>query len=199
MSCNTCGNTKSSPCACQDHGLTTPCSYTNCSNGTPCEEVICSECVVDCSKHSGRSLGSVSWDAETSTGVTSTEGLKMRSGDSVQEMLQRTALFVADPVAGASTASVAIAPFRINSRTKDSIGLSWSNVPVSVSSISIYQAEANSRTWTLNSTISSELTTSLTKTIIGLSANKAYKFKLISSDGKISANSVAIYANTLAK
>ena len=200
MSCNNCGHTKSSPCACQDHGLTTPCSYTNCNSGTPCEEVICSECVIDCGgEHSGRAKGAVSWDAETSSSATSTEGLQMRVGDSVQEMMQRTALFVADPAGGAKTASLAIAPLSIGTRTNNSIELNWSNVPTAITSVSIYQSTENSRSWTLNSTINSKTTTSLTKTITGLSANTAYKFKLVSTDGSESANSVAIYANTLVK
>ena len=49
MACNKCGHTKSSPCACKDHGLTTPCSYTDCTGsfdskrGHPehCDEIIC--------------------------------------------------------------------------------------------------------------------------------------------------------------
>ena len=198
MSCNRCGHTKSSPCACQDHGLTTPCSYTNCKDGTACEEVICAECIIDCST-GGRATGRVSWDAETSTGLTSTEGLQMRSGDSVTEMLQRTALFVADPVGGAKSAPLAIAPFTAGTRTNNSIELNWTNVPTTITSVTIYQAVANSRAWTLHSTINTKVATTLTKTITGLNANTAYKFKLVSSNGSTSANSVALYADTLVK
>lgn len=198
MSCKNCGHTKSSPCACQDHGLTTPCSYTNCKDGTPCEEVICSECVIDCST-GGIVKGRVSWDAEISTGSTSIEGLQMKSGDSVTEMMQRIALFVADPVGGVKSAPLVISPLSVGARTNNSIELNWSNVPTTVTSVTIYQAAANSRTWTLDSTINSKTSTSLTKTIIGLSANTAYKFKLVSSNGSDSANSVAVYANTLVK
>ena len=44
MSCNKC---KSSPCACSDHGLTTPCSYTDCTDPTAetCEELHYMKCV----------------------------------------------------------------------------------------------------------------------------------------------------------
>tara|TARA_R110000824_G_scaffold401735_1_gene614225 strand:- start:2062 stop:2661 length:600 start_codon:yes stop_codon:yes gene_type:complete len=198
MSCNRCGHTKSSPCACKDHGLTTPCSYTNCNDGTPCEEVVCSECVVACSgKNTGLKSGNISWDAETSNGLTSRRGLQMRIGDSVEEMLQRTALFVADPVAGLNTVSLAIAPLTVGARTNNSIQLNWANVSALTDSVTIYQAEAASTIWTFNSTINTKVATTLTKTITGLTANTAYKFKLVSASGTISANSVAIYANTL--
>jgi len=114
-------------------------------------------------------------------------------------MMQRIALFVTDPEGGAKTAPLTIAPLSIGTRTNNSIELNWSNVPATITSVTVYQAAANSRTWTVNSTINSKTTTSLTKTITGLSANTEYKFKLVSSDGSDSANSVAIYANTLVR
>ena len=157
MSCNTCGNKTSSPCACQDHGLTTPCSYSECTT-TICEEVYCAECVINCSDSAGRSTGSISWDAEVSAGLTSTAGLQMRSGDSVEEMLQRISLFIADPVGGVNSVPLAIAPL----------------------------------------TVGASIQTTLQQNITGLIANTAYKFKLVSSDGTTSANSVAIYVNTSA-
>ena len=196
MSCNTCGNKTSSPCACQDHGLTTPCSYTECTT-TVCEEVYCADCVVNCSSSAGLSMGAISWDAEISAGLTSTAGIQMRSGDSVEEILQRIALFVADPVGGTNSVPLAIAPLTVGDRTSSSIEIKWSDVPLAVTSVAIYQATATSATWTLNSTITTSIQTTLKKTITGLTANTAYKFKLVSSDGTTSANSVAVYANTL--
>ena len=195
MACNRCGHTKSSPCARQDHGLTTPCSYTNCKT-SECEEVYCVDCVIDCSGTTVKSLATV-WDAEVSTGATSTAGIRMKNGDSVTEMLQRIALFSADPVGGAKSASIAIAPISVGTRTSTSVQLNWANVSATVLTVSIYQALAGSLTWTLNSTVSSKVTTTLTKTITGLAANTAYKFKLVSNDGTNSANTVAVYADTL--
>ena len=49
MACNKCGHTKSSPCACQDHGLITPCSYSDCTRKAEtetCEDIQCAECVL---------------------------------------------------------------------------------------------------------------------------------------------------------
>ena len=197
MSCNTCGNKTSSPCACQDHGLTTPCSYSECTT-TICEEVYCAECVINCSDSAGRSTGSISWDAEVSAGLTSAAGLQMRSGDSVEEMLQRISLFIADPVGGVNSVPLAIAPLTVGARTSSSIQIKWSDVPLAVTSVLVYQAAAASTTWTLNSTINTSIQTTLQQNITGLIANTAYKFKLVSSDGTTSANSVAIYVNTSA-
>lgn len=46
MACIKC---KSSPCACNDHGLETPCVYTECTEPSePCEEIICDECIKYC-------------------------------------------------------------------------------------------------------------------------------------------------------
>lgn len=200
MACNRCGHTKSSPCACQDHGLTTPCSYTNCE--TPaCEEVICSECVVECNSKHNRSTGSVTWEAEKSSGMTSTPGIAVRQAASNTELLQRLALATTDP-GGGDTIGVAIAPFSVSSLSATSVVLSWSNVPTVVTSVSIYRAPASSSTWTLHKTINSKVATTLTETISDLTTRTAYKFKLVSSapggEGRanINANSVALYVTT---
>lgn len=206
MACNKCGHQKSSPCACHDHGLTTPCSYTNCNDGTPCEEVICSECIVDCTEIA-HELKAVVWDAETSTGSTSTPGLRMRNGDSVAEMLQRTALFAADP-GGSGAATIAIAPLKVKSVGKNQVELKWSGVDPTVTSIELYKANANSNTWTFVETMvnaTNSRNTVTTKTILGLISNTSYKFKLISKNSRevgskstiLEANSVAVYAKTL--
>ena len=48
MACN-CSNCNTDPCGCQDHGLTTPCTYTNCATGNErCDDVQCTECVSYC-------------------------------------------------------------------------------------------------------------------------------------------------------
>ena len=200
MACNRCGHTKSSPCACQDHGLTTPCTYTNCD--TPaCEEVICSECVVDCNDSHNRSTGSVTWEAERSAGTTSTPGIAVRQAASSVELLQRLALATTDPEGG-DAMGVAIAPFSVSSVTSTSVSLAWKNVPTAVSSVSIYRAPVSSSSWTLHKTINSKVATTLTEVVTGLSTRTPYKFKLVSTapggEGRsnINANSVALYVTT---
>lgn len=200
MACNRCGHTKSSPCACQDHGLTTPCSYTNCE--TPaCEEVICSECVVECNSKQNRSTGSVTWEAERSAGMTSTPGIAVRQAASSVELLQRLALATTDP-AGGDAMAVAIAPFSVSSVSATSVDIAWSNVPTAVTSVSIYKAPAASSTWSLVKTINTNVKTTLKDTITGLTTRTAYKFKLVSTapggEGRanIDANSVALYVTT---
>ena len=111
MACNRCGHTKSSPCACQDHGLTTPCSYTNCNSGTPCEEVICSECVIDCGgEHSGRAAGgSIMGCGNIQLVQPQQKELQMRVGDSVHRELTAKNSFIccrSSRGADAKTASI---------------------------------------------------------------------------------------------
>ena len=52
MACNTCGNTTSNPCACQDTSLTLPsnCQYTDesCIGKETCADIQCEECVSWC-------------------------------------------------------------------------------------------------------------------------------------------------------
>tara|TARA_B100000085_G_scaffold250342_1_gene246604 strand:+ start:90 stop:695 length:606 start_codon:yes stop_codon:yes gene_type:complete len=200
MACNRCGHTKSSPCACQDHGLTTPCSYTNCDTSA-CEEIICSECVVDCNTSQNRPAGAVTWNAERSAGATSTSGIAVKQGASNIELLQRLSLAATDP-GGADAMSIAIAPFTASNVTSSSVQLNWANVPTNVSSVSIYRAPAASSTWTLDNTINSKVSSTLTQTITGLTSKTEYKFKLISTapggEGRldITANSVALYITT---
>jgi hypothetical protein len=194
MACNRCGHTKSSPCACQDHGLTTPCSYTNCE--TPaCEELYCVECIVECTPPD-REKGEIVWDAEQSAGTTSTRGIQARANDSSQEIMQRIALFAADPAGGAKTASLAIAPFYTANTTATTLDLLWKNVPSTATSISIYQAPEASTTWTLVTALTSKLATSTKYTISGLLPATGYKFKMICTDGTNSANTVAVYSTT---
>ena len=202
MACNRCGHTKSSPCACHDHGLTTPCSYTNCD--TPaCEEVICSECIVDCSNSNNRSTGSVTWEAERSAGATSApgDGIAVKQSASNTELLQRLALATTDP-AGGDAMAVAIAPFSVNNVTSTSVNLAWSNVPSTVNSVTIYKAPVASSTWTVHRTINSKVGATLSEVVDGLTTRTSYKFKLVSSapggEGRanINANSVALYVTT---
>ena len=194
MACKRCGHTKSSPCACQDHGLTTPCSYTNCE--TPaCEQVYCIECVIECTPPS-REPGEIVWDAEVSSGTTSTRGIQARANDSAQEILQRVALFAADPTGGIKTAKLAIAPFYVSNVSSTSLDLLWDNVPSIATSISIYQAPESSATWTLVTSLTSQLATTKKYTVSGLLPRTSYKFKMICTDGTDSANTVAVYATT---
>jgi hypothetical protein len=203
MACNKCGHTKSSPCSCQDHGLTTPCSFTNCTTNS-CEEVYCYECVVDCFKWPNRKNKKV-WTAESATGTTSdiTNELVVKNGDSVKEILQRIALYVSDPGGYVNSTELAVAPVFIDNLASTSLRVNWNNIPSAVLQVAIYQANAASTTWTLLTQIVTNVQTTFSYDIINLNVDTSYKFKIITtgtlSDGTLNANanSVVVYATTL--
>ena len=207
MACNKCGHTKSSPCACNDHGLTTPCSFTNCTTST-CEEVYCYECVVDCFKNSGRQTNV--WGAEIvdSTNSDPANEFSVHQGDSVLKILQKLALRVTDPAGPIVSAQLAITPVTIDNVTSTSLKLNWGAPPSTVTSISIYQAAFGSTSYSLVTTLTTNLASTLSYDVTNLTPNTNYKYKLIStglytpSVGAApqsgSANSATVYVGTLA-
>lgn len=201
MACAKCGHTKSSPCACKDHGLTTPCNYTNCTTSV-CEQIYCYECVQDCTPNLDRKFKTV-WDAEnvdvTITPLTSTKGMIVEQNDTMREMMQRTALMA---MANSSTEKAAIqrcsiAPFYTSGVTQTSVRLNWDKVPSTLTSISIYQALENDLAYTLLTTLTTGLSNTFFYDVTGLTAGQGYKFKLITTDGTVSAPSVSVYQLTL--
>ena len=75
MACNKCGHTKSSPCACQDHGLTTPCSYSDCTREAStetCEDIQCAECVSYCQETFSVTQGKWYMEAKKTTNANGT-------------------------------------------------------------------------------------------------------------------------------
>ena len=181
MACNRCGHTKSSPCACKDHGLTTPCSFTNCTT-TTCDEVFCYECVIDCYKFPELRLNKT-WAAEDTTGTISNpdDEFYVSKADNMLTMLQRLALRV----------TVLSTGLKIN----------WSNTPSAVTSISIYQAPAQGTTYTLVTTLSTNLAITTSYAVTNLTPNTGYKYKLISTGFlttgvSASSNSAVMYVQT---
>jgi len=83
MSCTKC---KSSPCACADHGLTTPCTYNDCDpTAEPCEDITCVECVSYC----GPTFRGVK------AGGTNVL-FEVESGDRLSKILQKMVLYITD-------------------------------------------------------------------------------------------------------
>tara|TARA_R110000765_G_scaffold193900_3_gene299551 strand:+ start:38 stop:664 length:627 start_codon:yes stop_codon:yes gene_type:complete len=207
MACNTCGNTTSSPCACQDHGLTTPCSYTNCTKAS-CEEIYCYDCVVDCTKNINRKSTLV-WDAENndfgpSAIATSRPGLQVEQNDSVKEILQRVALMAmeASQMNQVWITKYAIAPLSIENVGTTTLDLVWDKVPIAATQIQIYQADeatVGGGAFTLINTITTNVSNTFQYSISGLVSGQAYKFKLVTSGGDagVAVSSVVVYSRTL--
>ena len=203
MACNRCGHTKSSPCACKDHGLTTPCSFTNCTT-TTCAEVFCYECVKDCFDAPATNRWNKVWSAEPSTGTTADPDNEYRviRADDVRTMIQRLSLRVTDPAGPNVSAQLAIAPTWIDTVTSTSLKINWYNMPQGVTAINIYQAPESSTTWTLVTTLTANLAGTTAYSVTNLSPSTNYKYKIITSgllaDGtSAEANSVVMYVRTL--
>ena len=201
MACNKCWHTKSSPCACNDHGLTTPCSYTNCTTSA-CEEIYCTDCVVDCFGNPSEGRYNKVWCAEPTSGSTADPDHEIRvcKADSITTTLQRIALYVTDPAGTTVSTELAIAPFWLDNILSTSLKLNWDNMPITVSSIAIYQAPETSTAWTLVTTLTVNLANTKSYSITNLTPDTNYKYKLISTGlvGGVSssANSVVAYVRT---
>jgi len=180
MACNKCGYTKSSPCACEDHGLTTPCSYTDCKRDAStevCEDIQCAECVQWCQDTFCISNGS---------GNT----FCVNKGDRLDLILQRMALFIATP----ACVEGAISHLFSGTVTSTSVELFWTGIPTGTSGIKVYKAEA-AGAYSLVEAVTPFTTT---YTVGSLTPNTAYKFKVQAAVSGVDCDSVEVYITTKA-
>ena len=181
MACNKCGHTKSSPCACKDHGLTTPCSYTDCTRKATtetCEDIQCVECVSYC---------------EDSFCVTNSaqQTFCINSGEKLGLILQKLAMFVATPACYDSN----IAYLFKNTVTNNSVELMWQGIPVGTTAINVYYAFTAGPYVLANATPLTGATN--TFTVTGLQANTDYKFKVSATTSSGTCDSVELYVSTI--
>ena len=181
MACKKCGHTKSSPCACKDHGLTTPCSYSDClreSETETCEDIQCSECVGYCQE---------SFCVTNSNNQT----FCVNQFERLDMILQKMALFIKDPACWNTN----IAHIFTGTITNNSVELFWQGVPVNVASINVYYATSVGPYTLANAT---PLGNSVnTFNVTGLLSNTAYKFKVSATSGSATCDSVELYVTTL--
>lgn len=168
MSCNKCNKMS---CGCADHGLTTPCSYTDCSTpgAESCESVQCDDCVSHCGN-------TFSVDA---SGVE----FKIESGERLSKTLQRIALFLKDP------ACIDLAPTGVNATevTTTSVSLVW--FLSTTAAVDIEYKDVNSAGW---ATASSGVTGNVFE-IINLTSGTDYLFRVVNG----SCESVELHITTL--
>lgn len=182
MACKKCGHTKSSPCACQDHGLTTPCSYSDCTRKAEtetCEDIQCLECVSYC---------------QDSFCVTNSANqiFCVNKGEKLDLVLQKLVLFVANPSCWNSN----IAHLFTGAVTQTSIELFWQGIPSGTTAINVYFAPVNGAYVLANaSPLSGAANTFI---VTGLTANTAYKFKVAATTASATCDSVELYVNTIA-
>tara|TARA_R100000781_G_C4069092_1_gene123855 strand:+ start:264 stop:836 length:573 start_codon:yes stop_codon:yes gene_type:complete len=136
MACNKCGHTKSSPCACKDHGLTTPCSYTDCSpisdgkrsHPEHCDEIICTDCIARC-----RNTFQISNDAN--------QTLYAYAGDKLDTILQRMFIFATTP--SCFNTSIAHIWHDDSATTSTTVTINWDSVPAGQTAINVEYATEN--------------------------------------------------------
>tara|TARA_R110000737_G_scaffold347402_1_gene378857 strand:- start:531 stop:1076 length:546 start_codon:yes stop_codon:yes gene_type:complete len=181
MACNNCGTTSSSPCACNDHALTTPCAYTNCNRKSTtelCEDLQCAECVSYCQDN---------FAVTNSAGQT----LSVNKGERLDFILQKMALFIKDPACWNGN----IAHLWADTVTNVDVKLMWSGIPLGVSAINVYYGTA-SGSYILSTTTALNGTTS-EYTVTGLSSTTAYKFKVVATSGVGTCDSVELFLSTI--
>ena len=181
MACNNCGNTKSSPCACQDHAMTTPCSYTNCDRKATtelCEDLQCAECVSYCQ------------DNFCVTNA-SNQTLCINKGERLDFILQKIALFIKDPTCWNGN----IAHIWADTVETDSVKLMWSGIPLGTTAINVYYGPALGAYILATTTPLPSSTSEFTVPL--LTPTTAYKFKVVASTGGGSCDSVELFVSTI--
>ena len=117
MACN-CSNCNTDPCGCQDHGLTTPCTYTNCATGNErCDDVQCTECVSYC----GTSFQVIGGSENV---------LKVVTGERLDQIIQKFALMIANGFGTGNADNVHHAPYNVYAEaiTDTSITVVWNGI-----------------------------------------------------------------------
>lgn len=182
MGCTSCGNTHSSPCSCQDHGLTFPCSYTDCSSGhaEKCEDVQRAECVA---------WTGDKFCVENSNGDT----FCINEGERLDFSLHNLALFLVNPTCW----DLAIKHVWIEAVTNQSIEVYWSGVSASVVDVNVYYSVPGSNTWILANT--TPLLPTVTSLVINnLPPSSPYIVKVEAAGASSTCDSVHIYTSTIA-
>jgi len=167
MSCKKC---KSSPCACADHGLVTPCSYDDCVQPSEsCEEVLCAECVAYCGP-----------TFQVTNPADPTDILfNIYTGDRLEEILQRIALYMVDPACADPDEHHSVWHVQVTNVTNDGVKVSWSGIAPQSAGLNVSWSQT-SGVWVIANT-SGPLTTSDTSlTITDLDPSTVYLFKVTS-------------------
>jgi len=175
MSCTKC---KSSPCACADHGLTTPCSYPVCDPPSEsCEEVVCAECVSYCGP---------TFQITNPADPTDIQ-FNVYTGDRLEEILQRIALYMVNPACADPDDHHSVWHVMVTNVTNDGVTVSWDGAAVfpltplipQCKGINVYSSQT-SGVWVLANTSAPLLPTETSLPIISLDPGTVYLFKVVS-------------------
>lgn len=169
MSCTKC---KSSPCACADHGLTTPCTYNDCDpTSEPCEDITCAECVSYC----GPTFRVT--DPADPTDVL----FEVITGDRLDKILQNIALYMVDPACADPDQHHAVWYVNVNNVTNGGATVSWSGVSSLSLGLMVYWS-VTTGVW-VAANLSGPLSPADGSFVVtGLNPNTVYQFKVESGD-----------------
>jgi hypothetical protein len=169
MSCHKC---KSSPCACADHGLTTPCTYDDCGPvAEPCEEITCAECVSYCGP-----------TFRVTDPLDPTDVLfEVITGDRLDKILQTIALYMIDPACADPDQQHAVWYVNVNNITNNSVTVSWSGVSAQSLGLMVYWS-VTTGVWVAGNLTGPLPAADGSFTITGLNPNTVYQFKVESGD-----------------
>jgi len=171
MSSTKCGKCNKLNCGCSGHGLTTPCTYYNCSdpNAESCDSLECMSCIANCNVAFSVNINGVVF--------------KVAQGERLQETLQNILLYLQNPL------SMPMAPYNIgiSAITNSSITITWEQV--SSYEVTVEYKVAGVNPWSI-ATLS---TLGDSFEVTGLLANTEYMLR-VSADEH---HSVAVYATTL--
>ena len=171
MSSTKCGKCNKLNCGCSGHGLTTPCTYNNCSdpNAESCDSLECMSCVANCNVAFSVNINGVVF--------------KVAQGERLQETLQNILLYLQNPL------SMPMAPYNIgvSAITNSSITITWEQVSSYEVAVEYKVAGVNPWSFATLSTLGDSFE------VTGLQSSTEYMFRVSANNHK----SVAVYATTL--
>jgi hypothetical protein len=171
MACKKCGNTKSSPCACKDTALTTPClTYSQatdpsgryCEAAENCYDIQCQECVSYCHGDENHmwalerfsdgpmSLDLIIADPNSNQNFGNDSAFTVQNGERLDGILQRMTMFLAAAAEGDyNSYEHSVKWFYADPPTQSAAGgdmvkLHWGPaiIPGNISAVSIWYADA---------------------------------------------------------
>ncbi len=186
MGCTNCNKCKSDPCACMDHGLTTPCEYDDCNpNAEPCDEIICAECVSYCGD---------TFQVPDPLDPTDAR-FRIEKGERLDQILQKLVIYTTTSVCMDADQLHAVT-VRLGNPTSTSVVVSWDYVSPAATEFNVYWS-ITSGVWVLANLGGplSALTTSYN--ITGLNPATTYLIKVETGDGASTCDSVEVQTETL--
>lgn len=188
--CNGCQDCNCScskiPCGCKDVSTTTPCGYTLCTTGVErCDDAECAECVSYCG---------TTFQIETPQGT-----VKVESGERLDQIIQKLAMFSALGVGACTADNVHHGPYNIYAEAidTDKVTIVWGGVSSFTESFNIYYDTVVAPTGWTQANVNPVNATDTQYELTGLTSGTEYKIKVSSLWSGNYCDSVEILITTL--